>query len=209
MNKNLKRFFVTTAIITSLTHTSDAHATSVIEQRYNEEGLEGVADYMDNRLQWVNGLDEMTESVMMGISFVQKKVAAEQPAAQNNPTVVRVINIIDDYIPLKEEAKKKIQEKEERKAQKLKEKQAKEAQKLQEADRVRAEVALAEQEKKDAELKAAEAKENERKEWEKEKAELISLRNLVLRSQPLNDLQRSRYNELEKKEKEKKKEQAK
>ena len=54
MNKNWKRLFVTTAIITSLAHTSDAHATAIMRQHHDEGGLEGVLDYAEDRVQWLS-----------------------------------------------------------------------------------------------------------------------------------------------------------
>lgn len=208
MNKNLKRLFVTTAIITSLANTNDAHAMSLMEQRYNEGGLEGAMDYVEDRVQWINGLEDMTGSLMLDVRYFAKAVTAEKNAGKNDNTIIRAINIIDEYVPLKEEARKQIQEKEEHKALKLKKKQDIEAQKLEEEKRVKADLAWKQQEEAEAKLKKEEAEENERKKWEAEKKELKSLRDLVLRSQTLNDLQKLQFTQLERKEKEKKKEQA-
>lgn len=116
MNKNLKRLFVTTTIITSLASTNNAHAMSLIEQRYNEGGLEEATDYLADRVEWVEGLGDMTESLMLDVSFFAKAVTAEK----NDNTIIRAINIIDEYVPLKQAAKKEKEEKEKRKALKLK-----------------------------------------------------------------------------------------
>lgn len=77
MNKNLKRLFVTTAIITSLANTNDAHATGVVRQLWSavenwtrvtnpvakKQELKEVMEVLEERQGWVNGLDDMTDSI--------------------------------------------------------------------------------------------------------------------------------------------------
>lgn len=84
MNKNLKRLFVTTAIITSLASTNNAHATGLVTQFWDVvhnlknarnpfekvEAVKEVKEHLQYRQEWINEPEDMTGSLLLNTSFI-------------------------------------------------------------------------------------------------------------------------------------------